>query len=135
MEQLGYIVGEPIRDRILHAYYNTWKFKHPNVNDFIRVAEKESNMQLDWYHEYFVNTTKTINYKIDSIWSEGKGTKVRLRRVGYFPMPIDLMATYKDGSKHLAYIPTLYLMFGAKRMNIRKHLSPSMSPEIDQSHL
>jgi aminopeptidase N len=113
MEQLGYIVGEPVRDRILHEYYNTWKFKHPNVNDFIRVAEKESNMQLDWYREYFVNTTKTINYKIDSIWSEGKGTKVRLRRVGYFPMPIDLMATYKDGSKHLAYIP-MYLMFGAK---------------------
>jgi hypothetical protein len=119
MEQLGYIVGEPIRDRILHAYYNTWKFKHPNVNDFIRVAEKESNMQLDWYREYFVNTTKTINYKIDSIWSEGKGTKVRLRRVGYFPMPIDLMATYKDGSKHLAYIP-MYLMFGAKENEYSK---------------
>ena len=36
---LGYIVGEDKRDQILINYYNTWKFKHPNANDFIRVAE------------------------------------------------------------------------------------------------
>jgi hypothetical protein len=28
-------------------------------------------------------------------------------------MPIDLMLTFKDGTKHLAYIPQ-YLMFGSK---------------------
>ena len=113
MEQLGYIVGAPVRDKILHEYYNTWKFKHPNVNDFIRVAEKVSNMQLDWYREYYVNTTKTINYAIETPQSEGNKTRVRLKRVGFFPMPVDLMITFKDGSKQLAYIP-LNLMFGTK---------------------
>ena len=113
MEQLGYIVGASVRDQILHEYYNTWRFKHPNVNDLMRVAEKASNMQLGWYREYFVNTTKTINYGIDSIWSEGNKTKVRLKRIGKFPMPVDLMVVYKDGSRHLQYIPVSF-MYGAK---------------------
>ncbi len=49
MEQLGYIVGAPTRDKILLEYYRQWKFKHPNPNDLIRVAEKLSGLQLDWY--------------------------------------------------------------------------------------
>lgn len=113
LEQLGYIVGASVRDKILLDYYNIWKFKHPNVNDFIRVAEKASNIQLDWYREYFVNTTKTINYAIENPENEGNKTKIRLKRIGYFPMPIDLMVTFKDGSKQLIYIP-LDLMFGSK---------------------
>jgi hypothetical protein len=113
MEQLGYIVGAPVRDRILLEYYKQWRFKHPNVNDLMRIAEKESGMQLDWYREYFVNTTKKIDYGIDSLWEEGGKSKIRIRRIGKMPMPIDVLLEFKDGSKQLAYIP-MYLMFGAK---------------------
>jgi hypothetical protein len=114
MEQLGYIVGAVVRDKILLEYYNQWRFKHPNVNDLMRIAEKVSGMQLDWYREYFVNTTKTIDYGIDSVWEEGGKTKIRLERVGKMPMPVDLYITYKDGSRSIAYIPQ-YLMFGEKK--------------------
>ena len=113
MEQLGYIVGAQVRDKILLDYYDDWHFKHPNVNDFIRVAEKTSGMKLDWYREYWVNTTKTIDYGIDSLWEENGKTKIRLARIGKVPMPIDLQLTFKDGSKEMQYVP-MYLMFGEK---------------------
>lgn len=113
MEQLGYITGSSVRDKILLEYYRQWRFKHPNVNDFMRVAEKVSGMKLDWYKEYWVNSTKTIDYGIDSLWEEGGKTKIRLRRIGKMPMPVDLLIEYKDGSKQLCYIPQ-YLMFGEK---------------------
>jgi aminopeptidase N len=113
MEQLGYIVGAQVRDKILLQYYNDWRFKHPNASDFIRVAEKVSGMKLDWYKEYWVNTTKTIDYGIDSLWEENGKTKIRLARVGKMPMPIDLQLTFKDGSKEIQYVP-MYLMFGEK---------------------
>ncbi|MBE7169772.1 MAG: M1 family metallopeptidase [Williamsia sp.] len=113
MEQLGYITGAQVRDKILLEYYRQWHFKHPNVNDFIQVAEKVSGMKLDWYREYWVNTTKLIEYAVDSIWEEGGKTKVRLLNRGDLPMPIDLQVTYKDGSKELHYIPQ-YFMFGEK---------------------
>lgn len=113
LEQLGYITGAQVRDKILLEYYRQWRFKHPNVNDFLRIAEKQSGMKLDWYREYFVNTTKTIDYGIDSLWEEGGKTKIRLRRIGKMPMPIDVVIEYKDGSRQLCYIPQ-YLMFGEK---------------------
>lgn len=113
MEQLGYIVGAATRDQILLDYYNAWHFKHPNVNDFIRIAEKRSGLQLDWYKEYWVNTTKTIDYGIDSVWAQDGGSRIRLKRKGKVPMPIDVKILYKDGSTEWHYIP-LNLMYGAK---------------------
>ncbi len=113
MEQLGYITGAPVRDKILLEYYKAWRFKHPNASDFMRIAEKVSDMKLDWYKEYWINSTKTIDYSIDSLWEEGGQTKVRIGRIGLMPMPVDLQITFRDGSKEMHYIP-LNLMYGQK---------------------
>jgi len=113
IEQLGYIVSDSVRDRILLEYYREWRFKHPNANDFMRVAEKVSGIKLDWYKEYWINTTKTIDYGIDSLWEQDGKTKIRLRMVGYMPMPLDVTLQFRDGSKEMAYIPQ-YFMFGEK---------------------
>jgi hypothetical protein len=113
LEQLGYVVGAPVRDRILLEYYRQWKFKHPNPNDLLRIAEKESGIILDWYIQYWVNTTHTIDYSIDSLWEASGATNIRLRRIAPMPMPIDVKLTFKDGSSEWHYVP-MYLMFGAK---------------------
>jgi hypothetical protein len=113
MEQLGYIVGDTVRDKILLAYYNTWRFKHPNPNDFIRVAEKQSGMELDWYKEYWINSTKTIDYGLGDIAVMDGKTAVTIKRIGKMPMPVDVLITYKDGTQEMHNIP-LDLMYGAK---------------------
>jgi Peptidase family M1 domain len=113
LEQLGYIVGSKKRDEILREYYKRWMFKHPNPTDFIRVAEEISGIQLGWYKNYFVSTTKTIDYGIDSLWEENGKTKIRLKNAGPMPMPLDIVLTFKDGSSQISYIPQ-YLMFGQK---------------------
>ena len=113
LEQLGYIVGAQVRDKILLEYYRLWKFKHPNAQDFINVAEKVSNMKLDWYKEYWIYSTKTIDYGIDSLWEENGKTKIRIRDLGLVPMPIDLQLTFKDGKTEQHYVP-LDLMYGEK---------------------
>jgi hypothetical protein len=112
--QLGYIVGEEARDKILQEYYRQWRFKHPNVNDFIKTAEDISDIKLDWYHEYWINTTKTIDYGIDSLWEENGISKIRMKRVGLMPMPVDIELKFKDGSSEMHYVP-LNIMFGAKK--------------------
>lgn len=113
LEQLGYITGAATRDKILMEYYRLWKFKHPNAADFIRLAEKTSEIELDWYKEYWINSTKTIDYAFDSLWEEGGKTRIRMKRVGLMPMPIDLRLVFKDGSTEMHYVP-LDLMFGFK---------------------
>ncbi len=124
MEQLGYIVGAEVRNKILLEYYKHWRFKHPNATDLIRVAEQVSGIQLDWYKEYWVSTTKTIDYKIDSLWEENGVSKIRLRRVGQMPMPVDMQLTFKDGNTQMYNIP-LNLMFGAK-----PNENPSQNREV-----
>ncbi len=113
MAQLGYIVGEKTLDKILLDYYDQWRFKHPNPNDFIRVAEKASGMELDWYKEYWVYTTKTIDYAIGDVNGENANANITLKRIGLMPMPVDVLVTYKDGSKEMHYIP-MNLMYGTK---------------------
>jgi hypothetical protein len=127
LSQLGYIVGDENLGKIMLEYYWRWRFKHPDPTKFLRVAEDVSGLQLDWYKEYWVNTTKTIDYGIDSLWEEGGKSKIRLKRIGEIPMPIDVQVEYKDSSKEIAYIP-MYLMFGTKPQedkNIPRTVFPS----------
>ncbi|MFM7672238.1 MAG: M1 family metallopeptidase [Bacteroidota bacterium] len=113
LEQLGYIIGASGRDQVLLDYYKQWRFKHPNAYDFIRLAEKRSGMKLDWYKEYWVNSTKTIDYAIDSLYELDGKTMIRLRRVGLMPMPVDLRIGFTDSTAQTHYIP-LDLMYGSK---------------------
>jgi len=124
LAQLGYITGDAVRDKILLEYYRLWRFKHPNISDFIRVAEKVSDMKLDWYKEYWVSSTKTIDYGIDSLWEAAGKTNIRLSDIGLMPMPVDVMITFKDGAKEMHYIP-MNLMYGAKPVE-----DPSVSRKV-----
>ncbi len=104
LQQLKYLIGDENFYKGMKRYYTTWKMKHPEPNDFMRIMEKVSGLQLHWYLRYWINTTKRIDYGIGSISSTEDVTLVELQRIGELPMPIDLLITYKDGSKELYYI-------------------------------
>ena len=109
LEQLKYIIGETDFNKGMLLYYNTWKFKHPNPNDFIRIMEKVSGMELDWFKEYFVNTTQTIDYDLEEL----RGTELIIKRIGFMPMPLDITVKLKNGTTKYYYIP-IDLMRGSK---------------------
>ncbi len=105
LAQLGYIIGEENLARTLKRYYDEWKFKHPTPNDFIRIAEKVSGAELDWYLQDWTKTTNTIDYAIDSVEGEEESTLVSLQRKAMMPMPLDINVTYNDGTSETFYIP------------------------------
>lgn len=114
LNQLEYIIGKKAFDKGMLEYYNQWKFKHPNPNDFIRIMEKESGLELDWYKEHWVHSTNTIDYAVEAVEAaDKKGTKISLKRVGVMPMPLDVIVTEKDGTQRLYNIP-LRIMRGEK---------------------
>lgn len=113
LAQLGYVIGQKNLEKTIKRYYKEWAFKHPTPNDFIRVAEKVSGFELDWYLQDFAQTTNTIDYAIKGVTEEAGKTKVTLERIGLMPMPIDLYVTYEDGSQESFYIP-LQMMRGEK---------------------
>ncbi|MBL7827590.1 MAG: M1 family metallopeptidase [Saprospiraceae bacterium] len=106
MHQLEYVIGKDALQHGLHTYYKTWRFKHPNVNDLIRVFEKESGLELDWYKEDWVNTLNTIDYAVKSVdEGDGKKTRVTIQRIGRMAMPLDVVVTYNNGDKEVFYAP------------------------------
>ena len=105
LSQLGYVIGKENLDKTLLRYYKEWSFKHPTPNDFIRVAEKVSGAELDWYLTDWTQTTNTIDYGIKEVLLENTKTKVSLERLGLMPMPIDINVIYEDGSVENFYIP------------------------------
>ena len=109
LAQLGYIVGPKTLKKILKRYFNEFKFKHPSPNDFKRVAEKVSDLELEWYLNDWTRTAEKIDYAIT--YNEGIAV---LERKGLIPMPIELVVTFKDETKKHYYIPT-DLMRGVKK--------------------
>ncbi len=105
LNQVKYIIGADNFYRGMRNYYNAWKFKHPEPNDFIRIMEKTSGMHLRWFLSYWVNTTKRIDYVVKSIMERDKTTFIMVERIGELPMPVELLVTYRDGSRELYYMP------------------------------
>lgn len=113
LEQLEYIIGKKNLDQTLKRFFNDFKFQHPTPNDFIRSAEKVSNMELGWYLEDWTMTTKTVDYGIKEVQKTEEGITITLERIGEIPMPIDLYIRYEDNSLELLHIP-LRMIYGIK---------------------
>jgi len=113
LAQLSYIVGKEKLFEILQAYYNEWKFKHPQPNDFRRVAERVSGLQLQWYLTDWTQTTNKIDYAINGLENTETGSVLHLERKGLIPMPQEILVIYKNGDTALHYIP-ISLMRGEK---------------------
>jgi hypothetical protein len=113
LSQLGYIIGEKNLFKTLQEYFNEWKFKHPKPNDFRRVAERVSGIQLQWYLTDWTQTTNVIDYKIEDVRGAAGKAEVVLYRKGLMPMPLEILVKYTDDHYEIIYIP-ISLMRGEK---------------------
>jgi len=94
--QLGYIVGEENLTKIMKEYFSKWSMKHPTDRDFLHIAQKISGMDLKWFHHYWINTTKTIDYGIKDIQYDAKSTTITLVNNSQVPMPVDFSVMTTD---------------------------------------
>ena len=113
LSQLGYIIGEDKLSKTLKEYYRMHQFKHPVPNDFRRVAERVSGIQLKWYLTDWTQTTNTIDYSIKSVKADESRTLINIERIGSMPMPLEVLVNFKDSSSEIHYIP-ITLMRGEK---------------------
>ncbi len=109
LNQLEYIIGKENLASTLKKYFDDFKFTHPTPNDFKRVAERVSGIQLEWYLNEWIQTTHTIDYGVTKVMEN----QITLTRLGAMPMPIDLTVQYTDGTSENYYIP-LRMMRGQK---------------------
>ena len=113
VHQLGAVVGEKTIDAGMLRYFDACKFKHPAPIDFERVMEKQSGLELDWYFDEWINTTRQLDYGIREVLQVGTELRITLENNGDQLMPVDLEIEMRDGAHENYHIP-LSLMRGSK---------------------
>ena len=111
LSQLGYIIGKENLSKTIKRYYNEFKFKHPTPNDFKRVAEIVSDLELEWYLNDWTRTTNKVDYDLNLFEKDSRNLSIK--RIGRIPMPLEILVSFRDGSTAMYYIP-IDLMQGNK---------------------
>ncbi len=114
LDQLGAVIGDSTLHRGLLRYYDVCRFKHPEPIDVRRVMEKESGIQLDWYFDEWINSTRELDYAVKVVNGRSDSTYITLGRVGEMIMPVDVAVADGNGEASLFHIP-LSLMLGARK--------------------
>jgi hypothetical protein len=103
-ELIRYIIGDSLMKAGFARFYQTWRFKHPEPNDFVKVFEDVSTMELTWFQNYWLNTTKKIDFSIDTVQKTNQGIKITFSNNG-IPMPLEFQIKLKNGKTINYYIP------------------------------
>ncbi len=60
-------LGEELYDKCAQAYFEKWKFKHPQPVDMQKAFEEVSGKNLSWLFKEIIPTTNQVDYKIVSV--------------------------------------------------------------------
>ena len=86
-------VGDEEFDRIMHVYFDQWKFKHPQPEDLRILFENETGKNLSWFFDDLIQTTNHVDFKIKSVKPKTKsGAVVKVKNVGQVNGPIEVNA-------------------------------------------
>ena len=75
-------------DEAMSAYYQQWKFKHPQPADLQKTLETQTGKDLSWLFKDLIQTTKHLDYKIKGVHTAHSGTTVNLCNKGQVNGPI-----------------------------------------------
>ena len=123
LAQLAAIMGPEARDQGLRDYFAKWSFKHPGPLELKQCMEAASGLDLDWYFQYFINTTHTIDYAVQSVYESEDSATIELQRLGAMPMPQNIAVTFENGEVQRFHAP-LVMMRGHKVLGENESLLP-----------
>ena len=83
-------LGEDLFGKCMHAYFEEWKFKHPQPEDMRASLEKASGKNLSWLFDDLITTTNHIDYKITKVEKSNVGFDVTVKNVGQVNGPIGI---------------------------------------------
>ena len=94
-------LGDSLFDLCMHTYFDRWKFRHPQPEDFRVVMEAVSKQDLGWLFDDLIESRKVADYKIARVKrhfgpAENKldriGMDVKVRNVGSVNGPIGVQS-------------------------------------------
>jgi hypothetical protein len=85
-------LGDSLFDLCMHTYFDRWKFRHPQPEDFRAVMEAVSKQDLGWLFDDLIDSRKVADYKLVGVKKSGAGMDVKVRNVGSVNGPIGVQS-------------------------------------------
>ncbi len=109
LKNLEYVLGRSLFDKAMQHYFKQWKFCHPYPEDFRNSIIQFSGVDLNWFFDQWLETSKTIDYKIGRVKRKKNDVyEVTFKRKGSMQMPIDFVVIDKNDSARHYYIPNTW---------------------------
>jgi aminopeptidase N len=103
---LQYVLGDSLFSAAMKHYFDQFKIAHPYPEDFRNSIIQFTHADLNWFFDQWLETAKTIDYKVGKIKHLGEGKyRISLERKGEMQMPIDLAVYDIAGKRYDYYIP------------------------------
>ncbi len=81
-------------DRMMKAYYETWKFKHPYPED-LKACWEKFGVKADWWFE-LMQTQKQVDYAITDVKKNAEGWVLEVENNGQVATPFSVSALTGD---------------------------------------
>jgi len=107
---LQYVLGDSLFLQGMKHYVQQWKIAHPYPEDFRNAFIQSTHVDLNWFFDQWLETSKTIDYGITRLRKGDANDEylVTFRRFGRMQMPLDFSVYAKDGKKYDYYIPNTW---------------------------
>ena len=89
----------------MNRYLDANKFKPAEYNQLRIAFEDISGEDLNWFFDQWIETTKTIDYKIKKVDQKDGKLTVEIQRKGGMQMPLDITIRTKNKNKINLHIP------------------------------
>ena len=110
---LQYVLGDELFLEAMQNYFQTWKIAHPYFNDFRTTVINFTKVDLNWFFDQWMETTKDLDYAVKSA-KKLKGSdelyEITFERKAEMQMPIDFTVISKDGKQKKYHIPNTWFV-------------------------
>jgi len=106
---LQYVLGDSLFQRAMKHYFNQWSFRHPYVEDFRNSIIEYSKVDLNWFFDQWIETSKMIDYKIYPLKKmDSSQYLLKLKRKADMQSPLDITVVGESGRRYNFYVPNTW---------------------------
>ncbi len=93
---LAEFMGQDAFDEMMHLYYENWKFKHPQPEDFRLLVENFNGKSMPWLFDGLLGSVDRVDYKICGFSKNNSKTYINVRNVGQINGPVSVSGFMGD---------------------------------------
>jgi aminopeptidase N len=106
---MQYVLGDSLFQRAMKHYFNQWSFRHPYVEDFRNSIIEYTKVDLNWFFDQWIETSKVIDYKIFPLKKADSGQYLlKLKRKAEMQSPLDITVVGESGKRYNFYVPNTW---------------------------